>query len=278
MDENKFDSLVVSDPDAMSEEYNKIYEIYCSMGSGARAADEVGPVDDLASILSITNDDTKVAMYHAWDIFNIRGRQRRSSGSYGVQNYFEDSSERKARQLLVDALDRYIRHLEPLRYGYNKIATLFSFMISRGLYGMLSDIYIPEMIRPTVNEMISTISNDLDDMLTEIADYFHNYNNEKLDQVIKSLGRIVVSQRSDQIIENLKSFEPSISDEDRDFLQEKRDQFLDFSNGPKLSIAKSMFNLSDGSYYRNLDQIVGDLTEVLDEDSIELLTDLFIRS
>lgn len=286
MDENK--DLVstesqVKDESILDQEvdtnYIKLREIYDSMGSGQSAADESSPVDDLTSFFELFNSDSKVARYYAWDTFNIRGRQRVATASYGGQNYYDDNSEKKARQLLVKAINRQIRRLESLRYGYTKLATLYSFLIAKGLYGILSDLYIPEIIKPNIDSLINALTQDIDKILEEVYTYFKKYNNPSLDSVLLSLGRLLITQRTDQIMRNLQNYEPKINyDEDYEFLQERRSQYMQYADGPTLALAKENFCISDGSYYRNLDAIISDLTSSLDEDSIELLTDLFIRS
>lgn len=275
MEETK---LTTENSETNSELYNQIYGVYSSMGFGQTAAEQSDPMTDLANILAINQESSKVATYMAWDIFNARGRQRSSTSIYAAKNYFEDSSERKARKLIIESLNNYIHHLQGLRYGYNKVASLYSFLISKGLFELLSDLYIPEDMKGTIDYMAKSISESSDNILKNIQEHFKKYNNDKLNSIIKSLGMILVSQRSDQVFNNLKSFEELLTDEDLYFIQEEREEYLNFANGPRLNFALEAFELANSSYYRNLNQIISDLTEILSDESMELLTDLFIRN
>lgn len=275
MEETK---LTTESSETNSELYNQIYGVYSSMGFGQKAAEQSDPMTDLANILAINQESSKVATYMAWDIFNARGRQRSSTSVYAAKNYFEDSSERKARKLIIESLNNYIHHLQGLRYGYNKVASLYSFLISKGLFELLSDLYIPEDMKGTIDYMAKSISESSDNIIKNIQEHFKKYNNDKLNSIIKSLGMILVSQRSDQVFNNLKSFEESLTEDDLYFIQEEREEYLNFANGPRLNFALEAFELANSSYYRNLNQIISDLTEILSEESMELLTDLFIRN
>lgn len=272
MDEQEIPKLTIEDTDGVSEEYNRLYAIYESIMDI-----DQGPVEDMAAILTIDNSNG-VATYKAWDLFNIRGRQRSSSNIYAVSNYFNDDSERRAKEIFLSSLNNYIRKLEPMRYGYNKIATLYSYLIYAGLYGLMTEIYIPDYMKETVDGIINEVNNKLDNLIDDCRVYFEKYNNPKLNSIVKSLGRIILSQRSDQVFNTLKSYEDSLDENDWNFLATKRSEFLKFQNSPELTYAKNTFGLSEGSYYRNLNQIVQDLSNLLDEDSFELLTELFLKN
>jgi len=264
--------LTVSDPDEVTSEYNRLYAIYASLFGDS------SPVDDLTSILTVDNEDATVAKYKAWDLFNIRGRQRSSTNVYAIPNYFEDDTERKAKELLLNNLNRYLRRLEGVRSGYNKLATMYSYLMYSGLYGILADIYVPENMRPIINGIIDSVNNYMDELIVGVQEYFKSKNNPKLNSIIISLGRIVLSQRSDQVFRTLEKYEPSLTEDDLNFLRESREDYLKFQNNPQLSYAKNAFGLADTTYYRNLNQIITDLSTILDEDSLELLTDLFLRN
>lgn len=272
------ESLLVNDPQFVTDDYNRIYAVYASMGYGLSGSQESEPVDDLASFLSLLNDSAKVALYSAWAVFNIQGKQRQTSGMYGITNYFEDDTERKTRELLIESINKYIRHLEPIRYSYNKIASLYTLLITKGLYGLLGDLYIPADMRETVDYIIKTVNDDLDGALKAVRDHFAEKNNPKLNEIVKSLGSIILSQRSDQVISNLKNYEPNLDYYDLEFLQSQRDIFLDHQKGAKQQMVLEAFELPKTTYQRNRDKIVSDLAELLDEDTIELLTNLFIRN
>lgn len=265
--------LTISDPDETTAEYNRLYSIYASLYD----KDSL-PVDDLALILTIDNENATVAKYNAWDLFNIRGRQRSSMNSYATPNFFEDDTERKAKELLLNNLNRYLRRLEGVRSGYNKLATMYSYLMYSGLYGILADIYVPEDMRPTINGIIESINGHMDELIAGVQDYFKSKNNPKLDSIIISLGRIVLSQRSDQVFRTLEKYDDTLTEDDLNFLRESREDYLKFEKNPQLSYAKSAFGLADTTYYRNLNQIITDLSTILDEESLELLTDLFLRN
>jgi len=265
------DSLTINDPFQMSEGYNQIYAAYESIMNP-----EHGAVDDYTTVLSLDNTPS-VATYKAWDAFNIRGRQRGTSNAYARSNYFEDETDRKARKILLNALNNYIRRLEGIRYGYNRIATLYSYLMYSGLYGIMTEIYIPDYMKETVDQIIDSINNKLDELINDCAEYFAQKNNEDLNSIIHSLGRIILAQRTDQVFETLKKYDESLNDDDFYFLSGKREEYLKYQDNPQLNIAKTAFGLSDGSYYRNLNVIITDLVKVLDEDSYELLTELFLK-
>lgn len=265
------DSLTINDPFQMSETYNAIYAAYESISDTSQ-----GSVNDYIAILELDNIPS-IATYKAWDAFNIRNRQRTMSSSYGRANYFEDDTDRKARKILLNALDNYIRRLEGIRYGYNRIATLYSYLIYSGLYGILTDIYIPEYMKETVDQIIDSVNNKLDELIEDCVNYFKEKNNENLNLIVHSLGRLILAQRTDQVFGTLKKFDDSLTDDDFQFLSGKREEYLRYQDNPQLNIAKTAFGLSDGSYYRNLSVIIGDLVKVLDEDSYELLTELFLK-
>jgi len=265
-------TLTTNDPFKMTDAYNEIYALYESILDS-----DQGPVENLASILMMDNIPS-IATYGAWDIFNLRGRQRGSSNFYASSNFFEDNSERRVRETMIKSLNQYIRRLEPIRNGYNKIATLYSYLIAQGLYGLLSELYIPDYMKEIVDNLVDEVNNKLDSLIDEVKEYFSKKNNEYLSRIINSLGRLLLAQRSDQVLRTLQKFDDTLDSTDLEFLQEKRSEYLRYQDSPQLQIAKKAFNLSDGSYYRNLDVIVSDLTNLLDEDSYNLLTDLFLRN
>lgn len=238
---------------------------------------EGSAVNAVTSIFQLFNDSASIASFKARDLFNMKGTQRNQSNSYAQRNYFTDNAERKAKELFIKSLNEYIRYLESFRWGVNKIATLYTYLLYNGLHGILSEIYIPEYMKETVDKILEGIASNLDNIIKEVQEYFYAKGNEQLNTVVKSMGRILLSQRSDQVINTLKGYDNTLTDEDWEYLVEKRAEFLRFEDSPELSYVKQEFGLSEGSYYRNLNQIISDLSERLDEDSLELMTELFLR-
>lgn len=263
--------LTVEDPGQVTQEYNRLYAIYESL-----CDKDSSPIDDVASILTFCNEDSSVATYKSWDLFNTRGRQRGISNSYMTRNYFDDDSERKSREIFIEALNTYIRKLESYRYGYNKIATLYSYLMYQGLYGLMTELYVPDYLRESVDEIVNTLNTKLDESIKTCKEYFFAKGNEKLNSIVNSLDRLLLAQRSDQVFNTLRKYDDSLNDDDLDYLRWMRDEYLKFQNNPQLNFAKEIFGLTDGSYYRNLNQIIADLVDVLDEDSLALLNELFL--
>lgn len=257
----------------LSEEYLRLYYLYESL-----CDKETGPIEDYAVYLQIRNHSASVATYESWRKFNIKKGARTLTNSYGHSNYFYDNAEAKSKEIFINSLNNYIRRLEYTRNSYYKLASLYCYMIQMGLYSVLTEIYIPATIKPQVDQMIDDINNRLDHSLTDIQDYFAKRGDEKLMRTLKIMGHYIVSQRTDQVVQKLRNAGFDITEDDYYFIQDCRSEYLKFVTGPTLTYSKQAFGISDGSFRGNVNKIIQDLTEILSDDQIELLTELFVRN
>jgi len=261
--------------DVFNGEYYRILALYQSM-SNYKNTDSV---DNLTNILCLGNENRSVAAYTARSQFHMRHDQR--SVIYTVGNPyspFTDQAETRAKDLFIKIINDYLRQLETYRYGNNKLLAFYTYIIYNGLMDIIPNLYIPEKLRPIVTEVLDEQVKILEQLIQKSIDYFTKYNNEKLNIAVKSLDRFILEQRTDQVIEALKTFEPKIGDADFEFIGSLRVEFLEFNGTPQLKYIEEKLGISDKTYRGALDLFISELCGRMDKDSYKLLTELFLRN
>lgn len=256
-----------------SNEYNRLYLIYLGITDTKSNA-----IDDTSLLLQINNESSSTARFITKSLFHMRRSDQRSLGSMtstDVNTYIDDT-EKKSRDIIINELNSYIRYLEPFRYGDYKICALYAYLIFEGLFGILGDLYVPESLRVYLDRTIDEITTRSKRILQETVEYFEAKNDTSLTESVKSLGAILLGQRTDQVI-HILSASYEFTDEDRKFLENQRYYYLKFTDNLDHSVIFEKLGISDTSYYRSLKVIVADLVTRLSDTNLELLTELFLR-
>lgn len=253
--------------------YYQILSVYESITDKESTA-----MDDTRSILSLFHESSGVARNITLSLYHQSGKSTRKVGamtSTDVNNFIDDQDKR-SRDIIVQELNDYIKYLEGFRKSGYKICALYSYLIFEGLIGILSDLYVPESLRIYFDRTVELLRDRSLTLIKEVNEYFTTKDNEELSIAINSLSHMILSQRTDQIISTLSSIY-TFTDEDREFLTNKRYEYLKYNGELDRKIVLDSFEISDTSYYNNLKMIVNDLATRLSDENRELLTDLFLR-
>lgn len=261
----------------ITEEYNRLVRIYNQVTAAG------SPLDALSVALLINNESATVASGYAKGIFNIKAKDkfRSSRWSESTQSAFFDESERKAKDTIIGVLNNFIRKLESFRWGYNKISALLIFMMNKGLYGIINELYVPEQLRSKLDSCIKYLEGSTQEILDETIKYFSSKGDPGLTNGMPSIGRVVLTEipsRATLIMRSYCSDEKVITEEDVEYLRSQRARFRQFLDDPDQEFLKAAFEMSEGSYRRQINAVMESLVEHLDGDTRKLLADILLKS
>lgn len=257
--------------------YNRLRDVYDQITAAETS------LDGCIAMNMITDSDATIAIHRAHDLFHMKGKGKRALRfSEDSQTRFTDNKEKATREIIIKALNEYIRYLESYRWGINKIKTLYAYLISQSLYGIISNLYIPEELKDDMDNILGKIADITEEILTETKDYFKAKDIDTLSQSVDALGRTMLVERNDRIFPILNRYakgtdnEPVLTEEDRQFLRDQSTKFKGFLDQPELKFIKTELGLSDGGYYRQLNSVMQGLIKRLTGDEKELLTEVLI--
>lgn len=262
------------------KDYNGLLEGYYAV------MDDVDLVGATRSIIYMTGESYSTANYKARALFHMKKDEARHLGALSASdvNTFEEDYEKKARDIVTEELNSYIRSIEMYPRYANKINSLYAYLIHSSLFGVLGNIYVPEELRPGLDACIEEISNKSEKILLETQEYFYAKGDEVLSSIIRSLGHFLLASRTDQVAKSIGSSLSTahneegltISQEDYTYLENQRFYYLRFSSGVNLSFIREKLGLADTTYNNNKNIVIKDLVTRVSDSSKELIKNLFL--